>query len=92
MHRHTHAHTHTGLTSETHAHAHTAIVYYGSLQRPAARKKPKKRATEPTGKKKMMHAYGLKSTPMAQGLVKDINAKHACGPNSYTNSSRDGMK
>jgi len=29
-----------------------------------------------------MHAYGLKSTPIAQGLVDDINAKHAYGPSS----------
>ena len=29
-----------------------------------------------------MHAYGLKSTPIAQGLVEDINAKHAYGPSS----------
>jgi len=29
-----------------------------------------------------MHAYGPKSTPIAQGLVGDINAKHAYGPRS----------
>jgi len=31
---------------------------------------------------KIMHAYGPKSTPIAQGLVEDINAKHAYGPRS----------
>jgi len=33
---------------------------------------------------KIMHAYGSKSTPIAQGprLVTDINAKHAYGPSS----------
>ena len=30
----------------------------------------------------IMHAYGPKSTPIAQELVGDINAKHACGPRS----------
>jgi len=34
------------------------------------------------GKKKIMHAYGPKSTPIAQGLVEDINVKHAYGPSS----------
>ena len=34
------------------------------------------------GQIKIMHAYGPKSTPIAQGLVEDINAKHACGPSS----------
>ena len=92
MHRHTHAHTHTGLTSETHAHAHTAIVYYGSLQLTSSTQEAKEKGHRAHWQKKIIHAYGLKSTPMAQGLVKDINAKHACGPNSYTNSSRDGMK
>jgi len=29
-----------------------------------------------------MHAYGLKSTPIAQGLVKDSNAKHTYGSSS----------
>jgi len=34
------------------------------------------------GQKLIMHAYGLKSTPIAQGLVSDINAKHAYGLSS----------
>jgi len=34
------------------------------------------------GQNKIMHAYGPKSTPIAQGLVEDINAKHAYGPRS----------
>jgi len=29
-----------------------------------------------------MHAYGPKSTPIAQGLVEDINAQHAYGSRS----------
>jgi len=29
-----------------------------------------------------MHAYGPKSTPIAQGLVEDINAMHAYGRTS----------
>ena len=29
---------------------------------------------------KIMHVYGPKSTPIAQGLVEDINAKHVYGP------------
>jgi len=34
------------------------------------------------GQIKITHAYGPKSTPIAQGLVEDINAKHAYGPRS----------
>jgi len=34
------------------------------------------------GQIKIMHAYGPKSTPIAQGLVEDTNAKHAYGPRS----------
>jgi len=34
------------------------------------------------GKKKIMHACGPKSIPIAQGLVEDINAMHAYGPSS----------
>ena len=34
------------------------------------------------GKKKIMHAYGPKSTPIAQGLVEDINAMHIYGRSS----------
>jgi len=31
------------------------------------------------GPKEIMHVYGPKSTPIAQGLVEDINASHAFG-------------
>jgi len=31
---------------------------------------------------KIMHVYGPKSTPIAQGLVEDINIKHSYGPRS----------
>jgi len=34
------------------------------------------------GQKEIMHAYGPKSTPIAQGLVEDINAMHAYGRGS----------
>jgi len=34
------------------------------------------------GQKEIMHAYGPKSTPIAQGLVHDINAMHAYGRSS----------
>ena len=34
------------------------------------------------GQKEIMHAYGPKSTPIAQGLVEDINAMHAYGRSS----------
>jgi len=34
------------------------------------------------GQNKIMHAYVPKSTPIAQGLVEDINAQHAYGPSS----------
>ena len=34
------------------------------------------------GKKKIMHAYGPKSTPITQGLVEDTNAMHAYGRRS----------
>jgi len=34
------------------------------------------------GQKESMHAYGPKSTPIAQGLVEDINAMHAYGRSS----------
>jgi len=29
--------------------------------------------------KEILHAYGLKSTPISQGVAEDINAMHACG-------------
>jgi len=34
------------------------------------------------GQNFIIHAYGLKSTPIAQGLVKDTNAKHTYGSSS----------
>jgi len=34
------------------------------------------------GQKEIMHAYGPKSTPIAQGLVENINAMHAYGRSS----------
>ena len=34
------------------------------------------------GKIKIMYAYGPKSTPIAQGLVEDINVKYVYGSNS----------
>ena len=34
------------------------------------------------GQNLIMYVYGLKSTPVGQGLVDDINTKHAYGPSS----------
>jgi len=34
------------------------------------------------GRKEIMHAYGPNSTPIAQGLVEDINAMHTYGRSS----------
>ena len=34
------------------------------------------------GQKEIMHSYGPKSTPIALGLVEDINAMHAYGRSS----------
>ena len=44
--------------------------------------KAKEKGHRAHGQNKIMHAYGPKSTPIAQGLVTDINAKHAYGPSS----------
>jgi len=44
--------------------------------------KAKEKGYRAHGQNKIMHAYGPKSTPIAQGLVTDINAKHAYGPSS----------
>ena len=64
------------------------IVCYVSLQRKHARAQEKDYRAY--GQNEIMHAYGPESTPIAQGLVKDINAKahgqneimHAYGPES----------
>ena len=82
IHRHTHAHTHIQVTCEIHAHAHTAIVYYDSLQLTSSMHKTKDKGHRAHGQKEIMHAYGSKSTPIAQGLVEDINAMHAYGRSS----------
>jgi len=42
--------------------------------------KAKEKGHRAHGQNKIMHAYGPKSTPIAQGLVEDINAKHVYGP------------
>jgi len=75
--RHTHAHTHVQVTCEIHAHAHTAIVYYDSLQLTSNMHKAKDKGHRTHGQKEIMHAYWPKSTPIAQGLVEDMNAMHA---------------
>jgi len=82
IHPHTHAHTHTQITSEIHAHAHAAIVFYDSLQLTSSMHEAKKKGHRAHGQNKIMHAYGPKSTTIAQGLVEDINAQHAYGPRS----------
>jgi len=82
IHQHTYALTHIQVTCEIHAHAHTAIVYYDSLQPTSSMHKAKDTGHRAHGRKGIMHAYGLKSTPIAQGLVEDINAMHAYGRNS----------
>jgi len=46
---------------------------------------------KPQGHIKIMHAYGPKSTPIAQGLVEDVNAKHGLRASLCTNSPRDGV-
>jgi len=78
IHHHTHAHTH----SEIHAHAHAAIVFYDSLQLTSSMHEAKEKGHRAHGQNKIMHAYGPKSTPIAQGLAEDINAKHAYGSRS----------
>ena len=82
IHHHTHTHTHTRVTSEIHAHAHAAIVYYDSLQLTSSMHKAKEKGHRAHGQNEIMHAYGPKSTPIAQGLVEDINAMHAYGRSS----------
>jgi len=84
IHCHTHAHTHIQVTCEIQAHAHTAIVYYDSLQLTSSMHKPKDcdKGHRAHGQKEILHAYGQKSTPIAQGLVEDINAMHSYGGNS----------
>jgi len=90
---HTHTHTHTGnphahtrtrVTSKTHAHANATIACYDSLQLTNSTQEAKGKEYRANGQDKIMHAYGLKSTPIAQGLVSEINAKHAYGPRSTT--------
>ena len=44
--------------------------------------KAKDRGHRAHGQKEIMHVCGPKSTPIAQGLVKDINAMHAYGRSS----------
>ena len=44
--------------------------------------KAKEKGYRAHGQNEIMHAYGPKSTPIAQGLVEDINAKHAYRPRS----------
>jgi len=39
--------------------------------------KAKDKGNRAHGQKEIMHAYGPKSTPIAQGLVEDRNAMHA---------------
>jgi len=80
--RPTHALTHIQVTCAIHAHAHTAIVYYDSLQLTSSMHKTKDKGQRAHGQKEIMHAYGPTSTPIAQGLVEDINAMHAYGRTS----------
>jgi len=79
---HTRTHTHTRVTCEIHAHARTAIVYYDSLQLTSSMHEANGKGQRSHGQKEIMHAYGPKSTPIAQGLVEDINAMHAYGRSS----------
>ena len=57
-------------------------VYYDSLQLTSSTQKAKEKGHRTHGLSSIMHAYGLKSRPVAQGLVKDTNAKHAYGSSS----------
>jgi len=50
--------------------------------------KTKDRGYRAHGQKEIMYAYGPKPTPIAQGLVEDINAMLAYG---RTHSSRAGV-
>ena len=88
---HTRTHAHTGNQRNTRARAYcNCILWFFATDQQHARSQ-RKGPQSPLAKENNT-CLRLKSTPIAQGLVKDINAKHACGPNSYTNSSRDGMK
>ena len=82
IHRHTHTHTHIQVTCEIHAHAHTAIVYYDFLQLTNSMHIAKDKGHRAHGQNEILHAYGRESTPIAQGLVEDINATHAHGRSS----------
>jgi len=82
IHRHTHAHTHTQATCEIHAHVYTANVYHDLLQLTSSMHKAKDKGHRAHGQKEIMHTYGPKSTPIAQGLVEDINAMHVYGRSS----------
>ena len=42
----------------------------------------KTQAAQNPGQKEIIHTYGPKSTPIAQGLVEDTNAMHAYGRTS----------
>jgi len=44
--------------------------------------KTKDKGQRSHGQKEIMYAYGPTSTPIAQGLVEDINAMHAYGRSS----------
>ena len=77
IHTSQHTHSHTRVTCEIHAHAHAAPLYYDPLQQTSSMCKAKDKAHGAHGQKEIMHAYGPKSTPIAQGLVEDINALHA---------------
>ena len=72
-HHRTHAHTHIQATCDIHAHVYTANVYYELLQLTSSMHKAKDKGHRAHGQKEIMHAYGPKSTPIAQGLVEDIN-------------------
>jgi len=64
------------------AHVYTVNVYYESLQLTRNMHKAKDNGHRVHGQKEIKHAYGPKSTPIAQGLVDDINAMHAYGRSS----------
>ena len=64
------------------AHVYTVNVCYESLQLTSSMHKAKDNGHRAHGQKEIKHAYGPKSTPIAQGLVDDINAMHAYGRSS----------
>ena len=82
IHPGTHSLTHTWVTCEIHAHVHVATVYYDPSQLTNSIYKTKDKAHRAHGQKEIMHAYGPKSTPTAQGLVDDINTMYAYWHNS----------